>query len=146
MADRTVEIDAPPAVGSEAPSTVWQIAVLASLAATGTLATNILLPSLPQMASALQVSTPAVTSAITVFLAVFALGQLAVGPISDRFGRRPVVLLSNFGTALDYVLMALAPSLVWLFVGRVISGITTASISTAFAYIADITTPEKRAA
>ena len=69
-----------------------------------------------------------------------------LGALSDRFGRRPVVLLSNFGLALDYVLMALAPSLVWLFIGRVISGITSASISTAFAYIADVTPPEKRAA
>ena len=69
-----------------------------------------------------------------------------LGGLSDRFGRRPVVLLSNFGLALDYVLMALAPSLTWLFVGRVISGITSASVSTAFAYIADITAPEKRAA
>ena len=69
-----------------------------------------------------------------------------LGALSDRFGRRPVVLLSNFGLALDYVLMALAPSLIWLFVGRVISGITSASISTAFAYIADITPPERRAA
>jgi DHA1 family tetracycline resistance protein-like MFS transporter len=57
-----------------------------------------------------------------------------------------VVLLSNFGLALDYVLMALAPSLTWLFIGRVISGITSASVSTAFAYIADVTPPEQRAA
>ena len=69
-----------------------------------------------------------------------------LGGLSDRFGRRPVVLLSNFGLAFDYVLMALAPSLIWLFVGRVISGITSASVSTAFAYIADITPPEQRAA
>ena len=69
-----------------------------------------------------------------------------LGGLSDRFGRRPVVLLSNLGLALDYVLMALAPSLVWLFIGRVISGITSASISTAFAYIADVTPPERRAA
>ena len=69
-----------------------------------------------------------------------------LGALSDRFGRRPVVLLSNFGLALDYVLMALAPSLTWLFIGRVISGITSASISTAFAYIADVTPPERRAA
>jgi DHA1 family tetracycline resistance protein-like MFS transporter len=69
-----------------------------------------------------------------------------LGGLSDRFGRRPVVLLSNFGLALDYVLMALAPSLTWLFVGRVISGITSASVSTAFAYIADVTPPERRAA
>ena len=69
-----------------------------------------------------------------------------LGGLSDRFGRRPVVLLSNLGLALDYVLMALAPSLIWLFVGRVISGITSASVSTAFAYIADITPVERRAA
>ena len=69
-----------------------------------------------------------------------------LGGLSDRFGRRPVVLLSNFGLALDYVLMALAPSLIWLFIGRIISGITSASVSTAFAYIADVTPPERRAA
>ena len=65
-----------------------------------------------------------------------------LGALSDRFGRRPVILLSNFGLGLDYVLMALAPSLGWLFVGRVISGITSASVATAFAYIADVTPGE----
>ena len=69
-----------------------------------------------------------------------------LGALSDRFGRRPVVLLSNLGLALDYVLMALAPSLSWLFIGRLVSGITSASVSTAFAYIADVTPPERRAA
>jgi len=69
-----------------------------------------------------------------------------LGALSDRFGRRPVILLSNFGTGADYLLMALAPTLGWLFVGRVISGITAASVSTGFAYIADVTPPEKRAA
>jgi DHA1 family tetracycline resistance protein-like MFS transporter len=67
------------------------------------------------------------------------------GALSDRFGRRPVVLASNFGLGLDYILMALAPNLAWLFAGRVISGITAASFSTAGAYIADVTPPEKRA-
>jgi MFS transporter, DHA1 family, tetracycline resistance protein len=69
-----------------------------------------------------------------------------MGSLSDRFGRRPVVLLSNFGLGCDYVLMALAPTLSWLFVGRIISGITAASIPTANAYIADVTPEEKRAA
>jgi len=68
------------------------------------------------------------------------------GALSDRYGRRPVVLASNFGLGLDYLLMALAPNLAWLFVGRVISGITSASVSTAFAYIADVTPADKRAA
>ena len=68
------------------------------------------------------------------------------GALSDSFGRRLMILISNFGVGLDYVLMALAPTLGWLFVGRVISGITAASISTAYAYVADVTPPEKRAA
>jgi DHA1 family tetracycline resistance protein-like MFS transporter len=66
--------------------------------------------------------------------------------LSDRFGRRRVILLSNFGLGLDYMVMALAPTIGWLFVGRVISGITGASFTTAGAYIADITPKEKRAA
>jgi len=69
-----------------------------------------------------------------------------LGSLSDRLGRRPIILLSNFGLGLDYVLMALAPNLRWLFVGRVISGITAASVSTAGAYIADVTPADQRAA
>jgi DHA1 family tetracycline resistance protein-like MFS transporter len=84
------------------------------------------------------------------FGTVWALMQFVFAPVqgalSDRFGRRPVILISNFGLGLDYVVMALAPSLGWLFLGRVISGITAASISTAFAYVADVTPPESRAA
>ncbi|MDB4927713.1 MAG: major facilitator superfamily transporter [Myxococcaceae bacterium] len=68
-----------------------------------------------------------------------------LGVVSDRFGRRPVILISVFGLGLDYVLMALAPSLGWLWLGRILSGITAASFSTAGAYIADVTPPEKRA-
>src|SRR5256885_1012576 len=69
-----------------------------------------------------------------------------LGALSDRFGRRPVILISALGLGLDYILMAVAPSLWWLFVGRVISGITAGSISAAFAYVADVTQPGKRAA
>lgn len=68
------------------------------------------------------------------------------GALSDRFGRRPVLLISMAGLGLDYILMALAPTLAWLFVGRALSGMTAASFSTANAYIADVTPPEKRAA
>ena len=67
------------------------------------------------------------------------------GMLSDRFGRRPVLLLSVFGLGVDYLFMALAPTLAWLFVGRVINGITSASFSTANAYIADVTEPQNRA-
>jgi MFS transporter, DHA1 family, tetracycline resistance protein len=68
------------------------------------------------------------------------------GALSDRFGRRPVVLLSNLGLGLDYIVMALAPNVAWLVAGRVISGMASSSFSTAGAYIADVTPPEQRAA
>jgi DHA1 family tetracycline resistance protein-like MFS transporter len=87
---------------------------------------------------------------IGLFATVWALMQFFCSPllgmISDRVGRRPVILLSNAVTAIDYVIMALAPNLWWLFAGRVLSGIATASMTTASAYIADVTPPEKRAA
>src|SRR5215471_8956064 len=69
-----------------------------------------------------------------------------IGVLSDRFGRRPVVLLSNFGLGFDYLLMAWAPTLNWLFLGRAISGITSASFPTGAAYIADVTPEDQRAA
>ena len=68
-----------------------------------------------------------------------------LGAWSDRFGRRPVILISCLGLGLDYIFMAMAPSLKWLFVGRMISGITASNVSTAFAYITDISAPEQRA-
>jgi len=81
---------------------------------------------------------------------LFALMQFVFAPIlgslSDRFGRRPVILTSLFGSGIDYLLLAWAPSIAWLFVGRVISGITASNFSAANAYIADVTPPEKRAA
>jgi DHA1 family tetracycline resistance protein-like MFS transporter len=115
------------------------------------LALGLIMPILPKLVESF-VNNDTVRAAriFGVFGTAWALMQFFFSPIlgslSDRFGRRPVVLLSNFGLGLDYVLMALAPSLAWLFVGRVISGITSASISTAFAYIADITPAERRAA
>jgi DHA1 family tetracycline resistance protein-like MFS transporter len=115
------------------------------------LALGLIMPILPKLVESFVNNDTAQAARIFgVFGTAWALMQFVFSPIlgslSDRFGRRPVVLLSNFGLGLDYVLMALAPSLIWLFVGRVISGITSASISTAFAYIADITPAERRAA
>src|SRR5436190_1616959 len=69
-----------------------------------------------------------------------------LGNLSDRFGRRPVILISLLGSGLDYFLLAFAPTLSWFFVGRVIAGITGANFAAASAYIADISPPEKRAA
>ncbi len=85
-----------------------------------------------------------------VFGTAWALMQFIFSPVqgslSDHFGRRTVILISCAGLGLDFILMALAPNLWWLLVGRVISGITAASFSTAGAYISDVTPPEKRAA
>ncbi|MBX3131958.1 MAG: TCR/Tet family MFS transporter [Gemmatimonadaceae bacterium] len=87
---------------------------------------------------------------VGLFGTVWALMQFCCAPLlgalSDRFGRRPVLLLSISGLGLDYVFMALAPTLGWLFVGRIISGMTAAGFATAAAYIADVTEPERRAA
>jgi MFS transporter, DHA1 family, tetracycline resistance protein len=115
------------------------------------LALGIVIPILPKLIeSFVENDTASAARIFGLFGTAWALMQFVFSPLlgslSDRFGRRPVILLSNFGLAADYVLMALAPSLAWLFLGRVISGITSASISTAFAYIADTTAAEKRAA
>jgi MFS transporter, DHA1 family, multidrug resistance protein len=121
MADETLStITAAPR--PEVSSTFLQIAVLAALSATGTLATNILLPSLPQMAASLHVTTAEVTAAITVFLAVFAVGQLVVGPISDRYGRRWPVLIGFAVFLAGSIWCGVATDLPGLLIGRVIQG------------------------
>lgn len=68
-----------------------------------------------------------------------------MGNLSDKYGRRPVLLLSLLGFGIDYLFLAFAPTIIWLFVGRLIAGITGASITTASAYIADVSTTENRA-
>lgn len=122
-------IAAPATTPTEAGSTASQIAVLAALASVGTLATNILLPSLPQMATALQVTTPAVTASITIFLLVFALGQLVVGPISDRYGRRLPVLAGFAIFIVGSIWCGLATDLTSLLIGRAIQAAGACSTS-----------------
>src|ERR1700686_4943829 len=82
---------------------------------------------------------------LTVFAAMQFLFAPVIGVLPDRFGCRAVLLLPSLGLGLDYIVMALAPTIGWLFVGRVISGITAASISTGTAYVSDVVAPEKRA-
>jgi MFS transporter, DHA1 family, tetracycline resistance protein len=115
------------------------------------LALGIVIPVLPKLVlDFLAGDTAGAAEIYGIFGTVFALMQFLLSPLhgalSDRFGRRPLILISNFGLALDYVLMALAPNLWWLFIGRVISGITAASISVSYAYVADVTPPAQRAA
>jgi DHA1 family tetracycline resistance protein-like MFS transporter len=114
------------------------------------LALGLIMPVLPKLVlNFLGGDAPSASKMFGIFGTVWALMQFVFSPVlgvlSDRFGRRPVILLSNLGLGLDYIVMALAPTLGWLFLGRVISGITAASITTGTAYVADVVPPEKRA-
>ncbi|WP_422036171.1 TCR/Tet family MFS transporter [Reyranella sp.] len=114
------------------------------------LALGVMIPVLPKIVLGfMDGDTAGAAEMFGLFATVWALMQFfcspLLGALSDRFGRRPVILISCLGLGLDYVFMALAPSLLLLFVGRVVSGITSATIGTAFAYITDVTRPEERA-
>ncbi len=111
---------------------------------------GVIIPVLPRLIATLgNEDLPHAAQDGSWLLFTFALAQFLFSPVlgalSDKFGRRPVLLLSLLGFGLDYIFMAFAPTLAWLFVGRAIAGITGASFTTATAYIADISTPEKRA-
>lgn len=115
------------------------------------LALGIIVPVLPKLVVQFKGGDTAGAATIyglfgTVWAAMQFIFSPLLGAISDRYGRRPVILISTLGLGLDYFLMAAAPTLGWLFVGRTISGITSASYATAFAYIADVTPREQRAA
>ncbi|MFM0212223.1 TCR/Tet family MFS transporter [Paraburkholderia sediminicola] len=112
---------------------------------------GIIIPVLPELVQQMMGGDAAHGAAVYgVFGAAWALMQFIFSPllgsISDRFGRRPVVLISCFGLGLDYIVMALAPNLGWLLFGRIVSGICSSSVSVAGAYIADVSPPDKRAA
>jgi DHA1 family tetracycline resistance protein-like MFS transporter len=114
------------------------------------LAMSVIVPVLPKLVLSMEGGGMVTTAHVLgVFGTTWALMQFVFSPVqgalSDSFGRRPVVLLSNFGLGINYILMAVAPGIGLLFVGRVISGICAASFSTANAYIADITPAEQRA-
>ena len=136
----------------EAPSTLRRRASVVFIFITillDMLALGIIVPVLPKLIEGfLGGDVSRAAEIIGLFGTTWALMQFIFSPVmgvlSDQIGRRPVVLLSNLGLGLDYFLMALAPTLGWLFVGRVISGITTASISVASSYVADVTPAEKR--
>ncbi|WP_018083950.1 TCR/Tet family MFS transporter, partial [Asticcacaulis benevestitus] len=114
------------------------------------LSIGVIIPVLPNLIKAFLGGSVSEAGLWTgIFGAAWGLAQFIFSPIqgglSDAIGRRPVILASNFGTGVDFLFMALAPGLWWLLAGRIISGITSASISTAYAYMSDVTAPEKRA-
>ena len=111
---------------------------------------GIIIPILPQLIQGLTHGTVSEASRYGgLLIFAYSLMQFVFSPIignlSDQFGRRPVLLCSLFGFGIDYLFLAFAPSIGWLFVGRAIAGITGASITTGSAYISDISTPEKKA-
>jgi DHA1 family tetracycline resistance protein-like MFS transporter len=111
---------------------------------------GLLMPVLPELIAHLSHHTLETSARdYGLLLALFGAMQFLFAPLlgllSDRYGRRPVLLISLFFGAVDYVLMALAPTLLWLYVGRILSGITGANFTVAGAYIADVSPPEKRA-
>ena len=115
------------------------------------LSVGIIIPVLPKLVlSFLGGSYEQAAFMLGIFMSVWAVVQFFASPVmgalSDRFGRRPVILMSNLGLGVDYLVMAVAPALWVLFAGRIIAGVFSATVSTAQAYIADITPPEKRAA
>src|SRR2546423_8196293 len=115
------------------------------------LALGIIAPVFPKLVIQLEGGNDvSAAGALGLFGTVWAAMQFVFAPVlgalSDRVGRRPVILVSCLGLGLDYAIMALAPTVGWLFVGRVLSGITASSFSTSFAYIADVTEPDERAA
>ena len=133
-----------PAAGRAALAFIFVTVVLDMLAI------GIMVPVLPKLIlelSAGQVGTAAQLAGFFSFTwaSMQFLCSPWVGALSDRYGRRPIILLSNLGLGLDYLLMATAPTLGWLWIGRVLSGITAASYSTATAYVADVTEPAARA-
>lgn len=112
-------------------------------------AMGIIIPVLPRLIEDFVGSNAQAGVINGVFVALWAGMQFicspVIGSLSDQYGRRPVILISCAGLALDYVLMAVAPDLWWLALGRIIAGITSSSFTTVYAYMADITAPEKRA-
>ena len=112
---------------------------------------GLIVPILPKLVKQFSGGDTAAASHAAGWLsALYSLMQFAFAPLlgclSDKVGRRPVILLSQFGLALDYLLLALAPSMSWFVVGRIVAGITGANFAAATAYIADVSPPEKRAA
>ena len=144
---RPKPVSSAPAISARQPALVFIFITLFL----DILGIGLIVPILPKLVE--QFTGGSIASASHIYGLLAALAGLMqfifaplLGSLSDRFGRRPVILLSLFGSGLDYLLLAFAPNLAWFFVGRIVAGITSANFSAATAYIADISPPEKRAA
>lgn len=147
MTDRPA---APESAGADAKQWTGAFRFIFAAAVINAVSFGIMIPVLPNLIKEFTGGdTAAASEWNVVFGAVWGVMQLFCGPVlgmmSDRFGRRPILLISLAGLAIDFLFMALAPTLAWLFVGRIINGLTAASFSTANAYVADVTPPDKRA-
>jgi MFS transporter, DHA1 family, tetracycline resistance protein len=149
MSEVTASPEATPALPKRGPRKAAVLFIFAT-ALMDVISLGIMIPVLPNLVKQFAGGDTALAAQYTLaFSVTWGLMQFFFGPtlgmLSDRFGRRPVLLISIFGLGADYLFMALAPTLRWLYVGRVLNGITAASFSTANAYIADITAPQDRA-
>ncbi len=144
-------MDFPPASHVQAMATPFRASVAFVLVTLGidALGVGLIAPIVPGLVEHLahlppERAAPWVGALIAAYAAMQFLAAPLLGELSDRFGRRPVILLSVFGLGCDYVLLALAPSLWWLFVGRLVAGLTSANVAAATAYIADVSTKQDR--
>ena len=142
--------ESPDQVAALRPARPVSIRLVLATVALDALGFGIVIPIVPNLVMQLEHGAAAQTSLwMGGLLAAFSIMQFLCAPLlgglSDQYGRRPVLLAALGGMALNYLLLAWAPSVIWLFVGRIIAGATAASYSTATAYIADVTPPELRA-
>ncbi|MDP3747591.1 MAG: TCR/Tet family MFS transporter [Phenylobacterium sp.] len=146
-------VDPPPSVGPHARLDPRRRAGLGFIAVTiclDVVSHSIVYPVLPKLVEELLGGDlPAAARWVGLLVAAWSVAQFfaapVIGMLSDRFGRRPVILISVFGLSIDLVIMALAPNLAWLLIGRLLCGLTAGSYAAAMAYVADITPPEDRA-
>ena len=139
------------AAAPSAPTRPWKraLALVTVISLLNSMANMIVVPVLPKLVQSFTGDAGDAAGYVGLFAATFALVQFFASPVlgslSDAFGRRAVILISAFGLACDYSFMALAPSVGWLFVGRMIAGVTSASAPAVNAYIADSIPPHERA-
>jgi DHA1 family tetracycline resistance protein-like MFS transporter len=150
MAEDAGAIAATATTAGQPPANRAAFGFIFASAVTTAITIGLMVPIMPALLKQFTVGdTAAATDWNTLFVTAGGAMTVISGPVlglfSDRFGRRPVLLISLFGQAVDFLFMAFAPSLIWLLVGRLISGATSAAFSTANAYVADVAAPQDRA-